>query len=61
MMIHKCPDDFKKTLKILSIRELIDAVKDLRTFPEDAEFLKAAQAELKRRATAKSPKQTGTL
>ena len=52
MSVHKCSDEFKKFLTGCSIRELINLVRDFdRTLPEDAEYLEATKAELKRQAS----------
>ena len=50
-MKFKCPEEFKEFLKTCSVMELVMATVDLRKSPEDVDFLRAAQAEMKQRHT----------
>ena len=54
-----CPEEFKKGLKSCDMRELINLVRDLSKFPEDAEFLEATKAELNVQAKAAITRQKG--
>lgn len=49
MKVIPCPDEFKATLKEHNIMELVVLFHELRKFPEDLEYLKAVNDEMKSR------------
>jgi len=49
MRASECPQEFRDTLKEFSLMELIAMIKELKQFPEDVNYLKAAHDELKTR------------
>ena len=67
MKITPCPDEFKDFLKDCGVIELIALIRDLKKYPEDVDYLKAANDEVKRRSEAiadkneSEQKQTSTV